>query len=84
MVRFTVLLAVYALRCIAEALRQVQPAARYRAPPPGQATALAHPTRKATADAASLRFDLARGSLRARFGRRAATPLSAPREKGDD
>jgi hypothetical protein len=32
---------------------------------------LAHPARKATAFAASLRFGLARGSLRARFGRRA-------------
>ena len=29
--------------------------------PPSQATALAHPTRKVTANAAALRFDLARG-----------------------
>lgn len=54
------------------------------APPPGKATALAHPAHKATANAAALRFDLARGSLRARFGRRAAAPLSAPREKPHD
>jgi hypothetical protein len=63
---------------IEEALRSTAPTP---APPPGQATALALPTRKATAGAASLRFGLARGSLRARFGRRAAAPLSAPREK---
>jgi hypothetical protein len=46
------------------------------APPPGKATALAHPTRKATANAAPLRSGLARGSLRARFRRRAPAPLS--------
>ena len=46
------------------------------APPPGKATALAHPTRKATADAAPLRSGLARGSLRARLRRRAAAPFS--------
>lgn len=57
---------------------------RTPAPPRAQATALAHPTRKATAYAAALRFDLARGSLGARFGRRAAAPLSAPREEAND
>jgi NAD(P)-dependent dehydrogenase (short-subunit alcohol dehydrogenase family) len=51
---------------------------------PDQATALARPARKATADAASLRFGLARGSLRARFRRRAAAPISRPRGASDD
>lgn len=49
--------------------------------PPSQATALARPTRQATANAATLRFGLARGSLRARFPGRAAASTSRPREE---
>ena len=41
----------------------------------------AYPVRKATADAASLRFGLAPGSLRARLRRRAAAPLSGRRRE---
>ncbi len=54
------------------------------APPPGKATALAHPARKATADAAPLRSGLARGSLRARLRRRAAAPISGRGRETDD
>lgn len=44
-----------------------------------EATTLARPMRKATAEAAPLRFGFARGSLRARLSGRAALPLSAAR-----
>lgn len=44
--------------------------------PPVQATALAHPALKATANAAPLRFGLERGSRRPRFRRRAAAHLA--------
>lgn len=46
--------------------------------PPVQATALAHPALKATANAAPLRFGLERGSRRARFRRRAAAHSCGP------